>query len=49
MKSDRLERGSRVIVNDTYRVEFSLANCDLSAVWNGVPKVMTEQVGDGRR
>lgn len=26
---------------------FSLANCDLS-VWNGVPKVMTEQVGDGR-
>lgn len=32
----------------TYRAEFSLANCDFS-VWNGVPNVMTEQVGDGRR
>lgn len=32
----------------TYRAEFSLANCDFS-VWNGVPNVMTEQVGGERR
>lgn len=33
---------------NTYRAELSLANCDFS-VWNGVPNVMTEQAGGGRR
>lgn len=57
LEANRIENRSRNRIKSarrrhecehTYRAEFSLANCDFS-VWNGVPNVMTEQVGGGRR
>lgn len=47
-ESDQTARRRRHECEYTYRAEFSLGNCDFS-VWNGVPNVMTEQVGGGRR